>query len=206
MLFLLAGASFALLAWLQSASAGYFSTPPHRFSTPSVALKSDEIEVGASTARSGDPQLDVGDLARVQIQVRSADPLREIFVGIGPKAAVETYLRGSAYDEFVSAELDPFRATFRRVPGSTSAVPPAAQTFWVATAAGTGLQILEWNKVPGTWSIVIMRPDGEAGIAVDASMGLRFGFLTPAAIGALACGVLLLAFLIRKRYRKDGQT
>jgi hypothetical protein len=200
-LLLPAGAGLTLLAWLQADSGGYFDTGPHRFATATAALKTDEIEVGSSSARAGDPAPDLGEIARVKIVVRPADPRVPVFVGIGPKREVESYLARTAHDEFVSADLDPLRASFRRTPGSPSADDPAARTFWVASSSGTGARTLEWDKTRGAWSVVVMRLDGRPGVDVDASVGLRFGFLLPTGLAALTGGASLLALALRTRRR-----
>ena len=65
---------------------GYFTTSTERFRTPTFALTSDEVDLGAEgNAGWGS---DIGDLARVRVRATSADS-RPIFVGIGPRDAVE---------------------------------------------------------------------------------------------------------------------
>ncbi|WP_187438075.1 hypothetical protein [Actinomadura decatromicini] len=198
---LLAGAGLGAAGALQASEGGYFSTSPHRFATPAAALKSDEIDVGTDSAHAADPNPDIGEAARVRIVVRASDPSVPVFVGIGPKARVEAYLRGTAYDDFRSADLKPFRATFARVPGAARAPAPAGRPLWVATAQGTGTRTLTWDKTGGAWSVVVMRLDGRPGVDVTASIGLRFGFLVPAAAGALLTGTLLLGYVAWARRR-----
>ncbi|MFC5747281.1 hypothetical protein [Actinomadura rugatobispora] len=200
---LLSGCGFAVAAAAQAGSDGSFATPGQRFATSAAALKTDEIQVGADTAHADDPDPDIGEAAKVTIVVRAADPGTPIFVGIGPKAQVEAYLRGTSYDEFVSARLAPLRPSFRRVPG-TAASPPDAQTFWVARSSGTGTRRLAWDKTQGAWSAVAMRLDGRPGVDVHASIGLRFGFLAPVAAGTLAGGALMLGYAVFAHRRSRG--
>lgn len=57
------------------------------------------------------------------------------------------------------------------------------------------------------WSAVAMRLDGRPGVGIHASIGLRFGFLAPAAAGALTSGTLLLGYAViahRRRARETG--
>ena len=157
---LLAGAGLGAAGGVQAAEGGYFSTSYHRFSTPTAALKSDEIEVGSDRAHAADPNPDLGEVARVRILVRPADPSVPVFVGIGPKAQVESYLRGTAYDDFTSAELRPFRPRFERIPGAAQAPSPNGRPFWVAASQGTGTRTLTWDKTHGAWSVAVMRLDG----------------------------------------------
>jgi hypothetical protein len=180
---LLGGCGLAAAAGAQAASDGSFATPEQRFTTPASALKTDEIQVGADSAHAADPEPDAGELAEVTVVARAAGAGVPIFVGIGPKAEVERYLRGTSHDDFVSARLGPLRPSFRRVPGGTAA-PPDEQAFWVAKSSGTGTRRLSWDKTSGAWSAVAMR--------LHASIGLRFGFLAPAATATLTGGTLLL--------------
>lgn len=188
---LLAGAGATALGWDQERTGGYADSDEQRFTTSTVGFKTDEIEVGESTAHPTDPNPDIGELATVRIVVRPSDPRARVFVGIGPKSQVEAFLRGTAYDEFAGARLDPFHATFRRSPGAALPTSPAEQPFWAAASEGTGTRTLEWDKTHGPWSVVVMRTDGVSGLDVQASIGLRFGFLLPLGLTALILGTLL---------------
>ncbi|MEV4256222.1 hypothetical protein AB0J52_23940 [Spirillospora sp. NPDC049652] len=198
-LLLIAGAAAGVSALLQADAGGYFSTARHRFTTSGVALKTDEIDVGSSSAHAADPDPDIGEWARVRIKVEAVDPNVPVFVGIGPKDEVEAFLRGAAYDDFVSAELKPFQASFRHVPGAGHAADPTRRTFWVASSAGTGPRTLTWDKTHGAWSVAVLRLDGAPNVDVRASIGLRFAFLTPVSLVCLAAGLLWPAWRITRR-------
>ncbi|KAB2345649.1 hypothetical protein [Actinomadura rudentiformis] len=198
------GLGLVALASLQADEGGYFSTSERRFATAGSALKTDEIDVGSSSAHAADPSPDIGEIARVRIVVASADPNVPLFVGIGPKDEVERYLKGSAYDDFVSAQLKPFRADFRHVSGAARPAPPTSRTFWVASSTGTGTRTLKWDKTHGAWSVVVMRMDGKPNVDAKVSMGLRFGFLVPLGPASLIGGGLLATFAILSR-RKPHQ-
>lgn len=195
------GLGFVALASLQADEGGYFSTSEHRFTTTATALKTDEIDVGSSSAHAANPSPDIGEVARVRIVAAPADPNVPLFVGIGPKEEVERYLRGSAYDDFVSAQLKPFQATFKRVSGAAQPAPPTSRTFWVASSVGTGTRTLKWDKTQGAWSVVVMRMDGKPNVDAKVSMGLRFGFLVPLGPASLIGGGLLVAFTVLSRRR-----
>ncbi|GAA4242243.1 hypothetical protein GCM10022254_74590 [Actinomadura meridiana] len=199
---LLTGSGLGAAAALQASSGGAFTTPDHRFGTSAVALKTDEIAVGSDTARAGNPTPDVGELAQVKIVVRPVDPRVPLFVGVGPKDRVEGYLSGVKRDEFVSADLSPFRPVFRHLPGASRATAlPSRQGFWVASSAGSGTRVLKWNKSGGAWSVVVMRMDGQPGVDAYASIGLRFGFLLPGAIIVLAAGAVPVVWVSVLRWR-----
>ncbi|MEU3274453.1 hypothetical protein ABZ639_26725 [Saccharomonospora sp. NPDC006951] len=203
-LLVIGGGVFAALGWAQRDEGGYFGTAEQRFATETTALKSDEIDVGERVARAADPNPDLGELARMRITVRPGDPELPVFVGIGPKAAVEGFLSGVAHAEFTSATLEPFEAAFRQVPGSMRAPDPLGRSFWVASSSGTGERVVEWDKERGAWSVVVMRLDGRPGVDVAATIGLRFGFLLPAGIAALAAGSVLLAAGFRRAAQPKG--
>ncbi|MFG1999583.1 hypothetical protein ACGFNU_10600 [Spirillospora sp. NPDC048911] len=198
------GLGFVALASLQADEGGYFGTSEHRFATTATALKTDEIDVGSSSAHAADPSPDIGEIARVRIVATSADPNVPLFVGIGPKHEVENYLRGSAYDDFVSANLKPFRATFERVAGDARPAPPTSRSFWVASSTGTGTRTLKWDKTHGAWSVVVMRLDGKPNVDAKVSMGLRFGFLVPLGPVFLLAGAALTTFTLLRRRRQSA--
>ncbi len=77
--------------------------------------------------------------------------------------------------------------------GTPLTVPaaPAAQTFWVRAGHG----VLEWS--PGDLagrrlSLVLLRPDGGAGVTLDLRAELRAGWIAPATWGSLTGGTLLV--------------
>jgi hypothetical protein len=207
---LLVGAAAAVAAGLQEAAGGYVGSGAASFTTPTAAFTTSEIDVRGNTARAADPVNDLGDLAQVRIAIRSSDPDVEIFAGVAPTADIRSYLRRVAHDAFDSATLEPFEATFRRSTGTSPPDDPQDQTFWVASSSGQGELTLDWDKRQGAWSLLIMRADGSAGLDLDASIALRFGFLTPVAIGALSAGLLTLTGTAiaraRRRNRPDTQT
>ncbi|GAA3198722.1 hypothetical protein [Actinocorallia longicatena] len=197
---LAAGGAGLVAGRLQAGEGGWFATPSARFATPTSGFKTDEIDVGDAEARTANPSIDVGELARLRIRVAAEDPEAPVFVGIGPKGKVEAYLNGAGYEEFERARLDPFGAVFRPVQGDAPK-DPRAEGFWAASSAGAGERVVEWDESGGAWSLVVLRLDGRPGLSVTASMGLRFGFLVPAGAAGVAAGVLLLVFVLWPRRR-----
>lgn len=177
-------------AGLAQGTGGYTSTPTGSFHTPTAVLLTDEVDL--DTGQPADPEPDLGELGRVRVHVVSTDPTAHLFIGIGRRDTVRSYLAGTAYDEFTGATSTPFHAEFRRVPGVAAISPPAAQPFWVAQSAGGADTTLEWDKTAGPWSLIVANADGSPGLDVRADIGLRFGFLAPGGGGLLALGALLL--------------
>jgi len=201
---LLAGGAASLAGGIvQSSEGGYFTTPSASFRSSSAVLLTDEIDVG--TGRPADPEPDLGDLGRVRVHVVAPNPAADLFVGIGRRDAARSYLAGAAYDEFTGATLDPFHASFRRVPGTDDIAPPVPQPSWVAQTSGASDVTLEWDKAAGPWSLVVANAAGSPGLDVRADLGFRFGFLVPLGSGLLVLGTLLLGAALVWRTRRPGR-
>ncbi len=168
---------------------GYFTTSAERFRTPTFALTSDEVDLGAEgNAGWGS---DIGDLARVRVRATSAGA-RAVFVGIGPRRDVEAYLARVPHDQVSDVEFDPFRATYELQPGTLAPTPPGRESFWVARAEGRGTQTLEWDLEGGNWAVVVMNADGSRGVDADVALGVKVNILFPLGIGLLIGGLVLL--------------
>ena len=74
----------------------------------------------------------VGD---IRLRVSGAGDV-PVFVGIAPEAAVSDYLGEVAYDQV--SHIGNGQVTYRPHAGAATPAPPTAQTFWAASAAGTG--------------------------------------------------------------------
>jgi hypothetical protein len=109
-------------------------------------------------------------------------------VGIGPSLDVDRYLAGvdhTVITEFWGEETE-------TVAGDARPSPPRSQDFWVAPSTGSGPRTLEWDPTDGSWSIVVMNADGEAGIDVGADLGARAPALPWIALGLLVAGAVFL--------------
>ena len=61
----------------------------------------------------------------------------------------------------------------------------------MAQASGSGEQRLDWAPEAGSWSLVIMNPDGSVGVTADASVGVASGVIAPLLTGMVIAGALL---------------
>jgi hypothetical protein len=165
---------------------GFFATDPIRAATPSHGFASDDLDLGDVP--------DWGNLAEVRIRGSSLDPSRQIFIGIASGEDVRAYLRGVSYAKVTHVQFnrDPDQLVTVEQPGARIPAPPGRQTFWVASAAGTGTQTLRWAIEPGRWSAVVMGANGAAGVAVTLTLGAKVGWLIWVVIGALVVGGILL--------------
>ena len=163
---------------------GYLMSPSAEFSTSTYAIVSDRANIDAGGAERA---LDAF-LGTVRLRSESD---RNVFVGIGPAAEVDRYLVGVERD--VVTDFDHRDPTYSRRAGSAPAAPPGAQTFWVASATGSGEQTLEWEPKDGNWRAVVMNADATRGVAAEMSIGAELDSVLWIGLGLLAAGVLFAA-------------
>jgi len=197
------------LAWLdhsQRDAAGYLTSPERTFSTGSYALTTDRIDLGTTT--------DVAPssvLGTIRIRATSTDPTRPVFIGIGHQDAVDRYLQGVSHATITSwvGRSTDYRATF----GSAPTTPPTAAGIWVRSASGVGTRSVRWQPTGGAWTVVVMRPDGAAGVSVSADVGatvpaLRWvygGILTAGGLLLIGAAVLIVVpIVLASRRPRDG--
>ena len=181
---LFGGGALGVAAATQRDDDGFFDVTIDRLETRTVALTAEDLTFAADPG-SPDWLIDAID-ADVRLRVTSADTTQDIFVGIGRETDVDAYLSGVAHDEVT--ELDGRRPVYRSRSGSSDIAPPIEQTFWEASASGTGTQELMWDATAGRWSVVVMNADGSPGFAADVEAGVRAGFVLPLAFIMLGVG------------------
>jgi hypothetical protein len=170
---------------------GYYTTSVERFQTTTYALTNDEIDLGSD---ADTPDWVVSNTVdTVRIRATSATGGSPIFIGIGPKADVDRYLAGVGHAKVVDFRHNPGHVDYEVQPGVRKLTPPGRQRFWVAQVQGPGTQTLVWDPRGGSWVVVVANADASRGVAVDASVGIKIGWLIWAAIGLLVGGALLLA-------------
>lgn len=183
----------------QRDAAGYLTTSAHEFATAGSALASERIDLGsAGTGWLYTPAL----LGKVRIRVTPTHPSPALFVAIGPAADVERYLTGVSH----TLISDLWTNRVQAIGGGTPRSAPGTQTFWAASTAGPGSQVLRWHPASGSWTVVVMNASGQPGIHVRADLGATYPSLLPIAVGLLVAGAvfgtgaaLLIAGAIRRR-------
>ncbi len=187
-----AGLAFGGL--LVSALAGFqrggqfLTTSTERFDYDSYAL----------TTRLQDVQLDTDEgvlpagIATIQLAATGVPSTEAVFVGVARQADVDAYLSSVQHTELTDVRTDPFRAGYREIPGSSAPRPPTEQTFWTASASGTGTQVISVDVRSGSWAVVVMNADGSQAGVVDLQAGLRSSLFAPVGLTMLLIAGLLV--------------
>ena len=136
-------------------------------------------------------------LGTVRVRATAVDPGRPVFVGVAPRADADRYLAGVASGTVVGDRSGTGPANDAPVvleqPGGAPTVPPQEAGFWTASASGPGVQSVTWQPVPGDWTLVILQPDGRAGVDVAVDAGATVPGLRILALGLLVVGGVLVA-------------
>jgi hypothetical protein len=187
---LLTAAVFLGWAYFMQPDGGHFTSPREHFETSESALVSEKVDLfeGADLPKGFSTE----DLGRVLVRATATDPDQEIFIGIGPRDEVDKYFTDVARTEVTDVQFDPFRPTYRQIPGTRPAALPGTQPFWSASSSGTGTQEVRWELQQGSWTAVVMKADATPGLSVDIQAGARLTFLGPLALSVLVGAVVLL--------------
>ena len=179
-----AGALGVLLGTERDA-AGYLNSSTQQFSTSTYALTARIPVAGpGSSATWGH------NLVTLRLRVGGSSP---VFIGIAPQAAVDRWLANSAHEELTRIGFVGQLSTASQLhPGTAAPAPPGAQTFWVASATGSGTQTLSWAATAGNWEVVVMNADAAPGVAVGVSAGVKIPALIVLAIVLGVIGILIL--------------
>jgi hypothetical protein len=179
-------------------TAGFVATPAQRFSGEGYALVADPLRLRQAAGGADLP----GVVGEVRIRATGTSP-SGVFVGIGPAAAVETYLAPVAHSALAPPSTTQPSTPVRPTAGGPPVTLPGQEPFWVARAVGTGPQELTWTPVAGDWAVAVMNADGSRPFVADLSFGatapgLRAFWTALAASGgaALVIGVLVVALAL----------
>jgi hypothetical protein len=176
----------ALWANITQRDDGYVATDVQAFSASGSALVTKPADPGVpGFGWLYSPSV----LGEIRIRVTPASADSTLFVGIGPSNEVNRYLAGVGHTvitDFWSRSVQP-------VGGNATAAAPDSQDFWVASDSGTGSRTVTWEPTGGSWSVVVMRADGQPGVDVRADLGATLPPLVWISVGLLLFGLVLLA-------------
>ena len=164
---------------------GFLMSGQESVATSTYAIVSEDIELHLDDPAGFLPQRIIGD-GKVTADAGAG---QSVFVGIASTPDVRAYLDGVAYDRLV--DLAPGREPeYRTAQGGAPSTPPTEAGFWATQSSGTGLQSIQWPVQEGSWTVVMMRPDGAQGVAADVAAGVTAPALTTAAVVLLVMAVL----------------
>ena len=138
------------------------------------------------------PQLDVPTLpwhASLVLDASLVEGDRAMFIGVGPSAEVNAYLRDVPID--VIEQIDwPGAARTTAIKGTAIPAPPESETFWVTSAQGRAPH-LHWDALPGDWTLVIMAVEPTQPLDVTVT-----GSVTISALGPIGFAMLFVAIAL----------
>ncbi|HSI80489.1 MAG TPA: hypothetical protein VK919_07550 [Solirubrobacterales bacterium] len=161
---------------------GYFTSDRQRLDSATYAITTEDIDLGTDEVDWAPDKL-LGD---VRIQVEGEGP---VFVGIAPDADVGSYLGDVAHDVLIDFDGDD--PEFDPREGGAPRAPPGEQDFWAAQVEGSGEQELIWDAEFGRWTAVVMNPDAQRGIALEADAGVKLDWAIWAGLGMFVVGLLM---------------
>jgi len=151
---------------------------------------------------------DWSNVATIKVKGTNADPAKQVFIGVARESDLKAYLSDVEYDEIREFSLDAHRVDcdYRNHPGDSRPAVPTAQTFWRASAHGSGTRTLEWGIETGSYMLVLMNSDGSAGVDLNTVVGAKippilFGVGVSLLVGgvvALAIGTLMILLAARR--------
>jgi hypothetical protein len=163
---------------------GFLMSPNEDISTSSYAVVSESADLDTSGAEWA------LDTFLGTVRVRSDSDERPVFVGIGPAAEVDAYLKGVEHDVVTDFQDEPH---YERVAGGAPRGPPADEPLWAESASGTGELTVDWAPEDGVWRVVLMNADASRGVSSDMSIGAELDPVLWIGIGMLVAGGLLAA-------------
>ena len=172
------------MLWLdqtQRDGAGYLTSDTVSLRTTGYALVSENLTIDTGAATEVPRRL-IGD-ARVRVEAAGDGP---VFIGVARSGDVRNYLAGVDYSTVRS--YGPDGTNYSDHTGTAPTSAPNDATIWRTQASGTGVQTITWGVESGDWTIVVMSPDGTAGIDVRLDVGA-----TAPALDWLSIAVLISA-------------
>jgi hypothetical protein len=168
------------------------------YTTGSVSLGSN-TSASAIVTRSADINLEPSWFTKrdnpitIRVEGSTEDSAKQIFIGIARQSDLNNYLSGANYDEISDFTFRPFHTQYIQHSGTAKPASPATQTFWVASATGSGTQTMQWNVTSGTYSLVLMNADGSAPVDTQVSFAIKVPEIVHAAgLGLLIGGIVIL--------------
>jgi hypothetical protein len=198
---LIFGVLFVITSFGLLIGGGVLLTLENSFKDPQGFYSTQKIEVNAKSAAivTGPAEINIDtlcvrphNLATLKIEAVNVSPDKAVFIGIARTSAINNYLDGISYSEAREFSTHQDTLLFHTYQGTATAPAPASQSFWVASASGSGNQTLEWDITSGRYSVVLMNADGTSPIDADVSLGVKVpGVVNAVGVGLLVSGIIL---------------
>jgi hypothetical protein len=164
-------------------SQGFYTTSfwPAQSDSPAVITQPADIRIG--------PGWFDNNRHAITVKVEASNHVsgKPVFIGVARESDMNSYLNGVSYDEVSDVTFRSDVLHYIHRSGTNTIAPPTGQTFWVASASGTGAQTMQWNVTSGSYSIALMNADGSAPLNAEVSLGLKI----PAVLHGIGLGVLI---------------
>lgn len=128
------------------------------------------------------------------LQVEVAGDQR-MFVGVAAKPDSLEYLQGVPYLLITGIDSSSEELDSTQIPGDRAAAPPEQQDFWTDQGQGRDVAVA-WPVSDSDTTLVVMNADGSSGVAADLSARVTVGWASPAAIGTLIAGLVVIGVAI----------
>ena len=203
------------LVWVNAAVTdddGFLTSKTTDLESDSYAITTTPAQMEWDADRGMAWCCDPGDFLTLKVKGENQDSSKGIFMGIASESDVDDYLERVRYDEITTWASSPWGSDVEYTRHSGTAQPgaPTDETFWEASAYGTGTQTLKWEPETGDWVLVIMNEDGLPGVEVSGTVGARLPWLFWLGVGMLIAGAVALAvgivmvYFAARRPRKAG--
>lgn len=191
------GATLAVVDGDRRSSDGFLMTPTDRLATDGFAILSEDARVQTDDASDWLPDYVLGD---VRLEAGSADG-GDLFLGIARSEDAAAYLAGVRHD--VVTGIEDSGPVYDAVAGNAPRSAPIDESIWVVSDVAAEPEVT-WAVEDGSWTVVLMNPDGSARVAADLRVGAEVpglqtlvGILLAAAALLLLLGAVLVAVPLR---------
>jgi hypothetical protein len=181
-LLVIAGVALVVIHLTQRNADGYYNSSTEQVAARGYAVTAEGLDIGDL------PSVATDVVGRVRVSAKSSNG-HALFVGIGPQAAVNSYLADVARSEVTDINGD--TVTYKTHPGRAPAGPPQRQRFWRSASTGNGQVTTSWKVKGGTWAIVLMNANADARVSADVSVGAKTDLLLWLGLGTLLAGLVL---------------
>jgi hypothetical protein len=180
-LLLVGGIALVVIHLTQRDKNGYYTSSSVRVGAPGYAVTTEGLHIGDL------PSVATDVIGRVRVNVQSNSG-QALFVGIGSRADVDSYLGGVSRSEVTNVNGQDI--SYKVHPGGAPSGPPTQKSFWETSSTGSGRITVTWKVKGGTWVIVLMNASGAAPVSATVSVGANTNLILWVGIGLIVLGLI----------------